>query len=212
MRTADWLICGLGNPGAEYEGTRHNAGFDVLDILARRFGATFRTDSLGQTASVHIKGRPVMLLKPNTYMNESGKAVQYYLNRFSLPASHLLVISDDVALPVGTLRLRQHGSSGGHRGLASIEEYLGHRFWNRLRIGVGNNYPRGRQSEYVLSPPAEDELPRYKANLERAADAVVHVLTHSFPSAMNAFNGPLPPSPPATRNHGVPDTGGEQSQ
>lgn len=208
----DWLICGLGNPGAEYQGTRHNAGFEVLDILARRFGATFNTDSLGDTASVRIKGRPVLLLKPNTYMNNSGKAVQYYLARHSLPASHLMVITDDVALPVGTLRLRPHGSSGGHRGLASIEDYLGHRFWNRVRIGVGNNYPRGRQSEYVLSPPYPDELPLYKANLERAADAVVHVVTHSFPAAMNAFNGPKPTSSPSIRNHGVPDTGREQPQ
>jgi PTH1 family peptidyl-tRNA hydrolase len=207
----DYLVCGLGNPGEAYAGTRHNAGFEVVDLLAVRFRASWQKEKYGWTASVRVKGRPALLLKPDTYMNLSGKSVKYHLEKLSLSPSHLLVITDDIALPVGYLRLRMQGSSGGHNGLASVEEYLGTSVWPRLRIGVGNNFPKGRQADYVLSRPTPEEEPLYKASLLRAADAVVYALTVSLPAAMNRYNGPLRPEDSNKPDDTISDSGRQQS-
>lgn len=207
-----WLICGLGNPGAEYAGTRHNAGFEVLDILGHRFEVSWAKEKLGQTVSLRLKGRPVFLLKPETFMNQSGKAVRHYLDKLQLSPAHLLVITDDIALPVGTLRLRQQGSPGGHKGLASIQEHIGHGQWPRLRIGVGHNFLPGQQAKYVLSAPEPSEMPLYTATLDRAADAVLHVLTRGLPAAMNAFNGPIKMAPDSTSSHGISNSGRQQPE
>lgn len=207
-----YLICGLGNPGEQYAGTRHNAGFDVADELAARFRAVWKKDKGGWTALARVKGRPVLLLKPDTFMNLSGKAVRYHLDKLGLSPPHLLVITDDIALPVGYLRLRMHGSGGGHNGLASIEEHLGTAAWPRLRIGVGNNFPKGRQAEYVLSRPTPEEEPLYKASLMRAADAVIHAVTVGFPAAMNRFNGPVKPEEPNKPDDPLSDSGRQQPE
>lgn len=207
-----YLICGLGNPGEQYAGTRHNAGFDVVDLMAGRFRAAWQKDKYGWTAPVRVKGRPVLLLKPDTYMNLSGKAVRYHLDKLGLSPPHLLVITDDIALPVGYLRLRMQGSSGGHNGLASIEEHLGTTAWPRLRIGVGHNFPKGQQAEYVLSRPSPEEEPLYKASLIRAAEAVVHALAVGLPAAMNRFNGPVKLEDHSKSNDALSHPGGQQSE
>ena len=144
-----FLICGLGNPGGEYEGTRHNTGFMAVDAFAKAMDVTFQDKRYGFVAETSIKGRKVFLLKPTTFMNLSGNAVRYWLNEEKIDQSHLLVISDDVALPLADFRLKSNGSNGGHNGLGHIMQLIGQDF-ARLRIGVGNNYPRGGQIEWVL--------------------------------------------------------------
>lgn len=145
-------------------------------------------------------------------MNHSGKSVKYHLEKLGLSPAHLLVITDDIALPVGYLRLRMQGSSGGHNGLASVEEYLGTTAWPRLRIGVGKNFPKGRQAEYVLSRPTPEEELLYKASLLRAADAIVHALAVSVQAAMNRFNGPLRPEDLNKTDDTLSDSGRQQSE
>ena len=188
----EWLICGLGNPGPEYEKTRHNAGFEVVNIIAALFSALWEKKEMGWLATPRIKGRHVVLLKPDTYVNQSGRSVRYYLQKYNLTPSRLLVVTDDIALPVGSLRLRQFGSSGGHNGLSSIQDALNSNQWPRLRIGIDHNFLKGKQAEYVLSKPNSDELPLYEASLKRAAQAVICVLTQSLTAAMNQFNGVTP--------------------
>ncbi|MFC2739720.1 MAG: aminoacyl-tRNA hydrolase, partial [Prevotella sp.] len=137
-----FLICGLGNPGDEYEGTRHNTGFMAIDAFAKAMYVTFQDKRYGFVAETSVKGRKVFLLKPTTFMNLSGNAVRYWLNEEKIDQSHLLVISDDVALPLADFRLKSNGSDGGHNGLGHIMQLIGQDF-ARLRIGIGNDYPRG---------------------------------------------------------------------
>jgi PTH1 family peptidyl-tRNA hydrolase len=183
-----FLVVGLGNPGEEYQHTRHNIGFDVLDALAAGQGAEWVLARHGWVAKITTKGRTIILLKPNTYMNLSGKAVSYWLQSEKLPPSQLLVLLDDLALPVGKLRLRLNGSDGGHNGLKSINETLGHTQYARLRFGIGNDFPKGRQSEFVLGKWKPEEQEVVRNNITRASDAILLFATMPQSLAMTRIN------------------------
>ena len=173
-----YLIVGLGNIGAEYAETRHNIGFKVLDALAEASNAVFTTARYGAVAEMKVRGRTVLLLKPSTYMNLSGKAVRYWLDAEKIPLENLLVISDDIALPFGTLRMRPKGSAGGHNGLKNIAELLGTEEYARMRFGVGGDFPRGHQVDYVLGEWTAEEREAMPERLKLFGDAI-----RSFASA-----------------------------
>ena len=154
---ADYLVVGLGNIGAEYASTRHNMGFMVLDAWAQASNVVFSTERYGDVATVSFKGRHFNLLKPSTYMNLSGNAVRYWIQKLNLPLENLIVISDDLNLPFGTLRMRLNGSAGGHNGLENIIETLESDQWARIRVGIGNGFARGGQVDFVLGELSEDE-------------------------------------------------------
>jgi peptidyl-tRNA hydrolase, PTH1 family len=183
-----YLIVGLGNIGAEYEDTRHNIGFDVVDALAAEFSAPWKTEHLGQVANLRHKGRVFVLLKPSTYMNRSGKAVRYWLQQEKIEKSHLLVILDDLNLPLGKLRLRGKGSDGGHNGLKDIDQLTGGNNYARLRLGIGNDFPKGRQADYVLSEWTAEERAALPELLKKAAEAAKAFGTIGLQHAMNQFN------------------------
>jgi len=184
----EWIVLGLGNPGVEYAHTRHNIGFDVVDILASRhhIRLNFRRDharyGLGMIADV-----PVLLAKPMTYMNRSGEAARALLQRYPIDTSHLLVVVDDVALPLGRIRIRPSGSDGGHNGLESIIQCLGTQAFPRVRVGIGSP-PPGQMVEYVLSRFSPQEQPIIDEALQRAADAVEAIIAEGVQAAMNRFN------------------------
>jgi PTH1 family peptidyl-tRNA hydrolase len=152
-----FLITGLGNIGDEYQFTRHNIGFEVLDAFAKASNICFEDKRYGFVANFKLKGRTFVLLKPSTYVNLSGKAVSYWMQKENIPIENLLVISDDLALPMGTLRLRAKGSDGGHNGLKNITEVLGSSDYARLRFGISDNFAKGRQVDYVLGRWSKDE-------------------------------------------------------
>ena len=152
-----YLIVGLGNIGAEYVGTRHNIGFEVLDALAGVSDISFTTVRYGDLAELRYRGRTLLLLKPSTYMNLSGKAVRYWMEAEKIAPENLLVVSDDIAIPFGQLRMRQQGSAGGHNGLKNIAELLGTEAFARMRFGVGGDFPRGHQVDYVLGKWTDEE-------------------------------------------------------
>ena len=154
---ADYLVVGLGNIGAEYASTRHNMGFMVLDAWAQASNVVFSTERYGDVTTVSFKGRHFNLLKPSTYMNLSGNAVRYWIQKLNLPLENLIVISDDLNLPFGTLRMRLNGSAGGHNGLENIIETLESDQWARIRVGIGNGFARGGQVDFVLGELSEDE-------------------------------------------------------
>lgn len=183
-----YLIVGLGNIGAEYARTRHNIGFDVLDALAGASNAVFTTARYGDVAQLRHKGRTLLLLKPSTYMNLSGKAVRYWLDAEKIPLENLLVISDDIALPFGTLRLRPKGSAGGHNGLKNIAELLGTEEYARMRFGVGGDFPRGHQVDYVLGEWTEQEREAMPERLKLFGEAVKSFATVGCAMTMNFFN------------------------
>ena len=165
-----YLVAGLGNIGAEYARTRHNIGFIVLDALARDAGISFSTQRYADMATLRFRGKSLVLVKPSTYMNLSGKAVRYWLEKEKIPLKNLLVIVDDIALPLGQLRMKTKGGDGGHNGLNSLIEILGTEEFTRLRFGIGGDFPRGYQVDYVLGEwtPEEEEifLPRIPAAIE----------------------------------------------
>lgn len=183
-----YLIVGLGNIGAEYEHTRHNIGFDVVETLAREFGAEWKTGQLGELANFRHKGRVFVLLKPSTYMNRSGKAVRYWLQQEKVDKSHLLVIVDDLNLPFGKLRLRGKGSDGGHNGLKDIDQFTGGNDYARLRVGIGSEFPKGRQVDYVLGEWSEEEKGQLPELLGKAAEAAKAFGAVGLQFAMNQFN------------------------
>ncbi len=182
-----FLICGLGNPGDEYEGTRHNTGFMAIDAFAKAMDVTFQDKRYGFVAETSIKGRKVFLLKPTTFMNLSGNAVRYWLNEEKIDQSHLLVISDDVALPLGDFRLKSNGSDGGHNGLGHIMQLIGQDF-ARLRIGVGNNYPRGGQIDWVLGHYSDDEMKELQPTFDRTIDIIKSFVLQGIDNTMNQYN------------------------
>jgi peptidyl-tRNA hydrolase, PTH1 family len=184
-----YLIAGLGNIGQEYAGTRHNIGFEVLDVLARASSLIFRQDRYAVVTEYKFKGRTFILIKPTTYMNLSGKAVQYWLQAEKISVSNLLVITDDIALPFGTIRIKPKGSDGGHNGLSHIQQTLQTAEYGRLRFGVGNDFPKGRQAEYVLGKWSSDEQKLLPERLEKCAEAVKAFGTIGLAFAMNQFNG-----------------------
>ena len=179
---------GLGNPGAEYAHTRHNIGFDVLDAFVQKQAISFRTDRLAEVAEYKLKGRQVICIKPATYMNLSGKAVKYWKEKEHIAVENILVIVDEVALPLDKLRLRVAGSSGGHNGLKSIEELLLTDAYPRLRFGVGNNYPKGMQVEYVLGKWAADELALVQKKTAICTELIETYILQGIGPAMNEFN------------------------
>ena len=184
----NYLIVGLGNIGAEYADTRHNIGFDVLDALAGASNTAFTADRYGSVTKIRHKGRTLVLLKPSTYMNLSGKAVRYWLDAANVPREQLLVVVDDIALPFGTLRMRLRGSAGGHNGLKSINELLGTEDYARIRLGIGGDFPRGQQVDYVLGHWTEQEREELPARLKVAGEAVLSFATAGAERTMNLFN------------------------
>lgn len=183
-----YLVVGLGNIGSDYVGTRHNIGFMVADKLAQDAGAQFESCRYGDMARFRVKNKQLMVLKPSTFMNLSGVAVRYWMNKEKLPLQNLLVIVDDIALPFGAIRLRGNGSDAGHNGLKNIASELGNQNYARLRFGIGNDFPKGGQIDYVLGkfPPEEaDKLPE---RIEIAADAVRAYCLSGLSFAMTNFN------------------------
>lgn len=183
-----YLIVGLGNIGAEYAGTRHNAGFEVLDALAEASNASFTVGRYGSVAEVRYKGRTLILLKPSTYMNLSGKAVRYWLEAEKIVPENLLVVVDDIALPFGTLRMRSKGSAGGHNGLKNISDVLGHEQYARIRFGIGGDFARGQQVDYVLGRWTDEERKTLPERLKVFGDAVLSFATIGAERTMNLFN------------------------
>lgn len=183
-----FLIACLGNIGPEYTGTRHNAGFMVADELARDADVQFQSRRYGDMAVVHVKNCELLVLKPSTFMNLSGVAVRYWMNHENLPLENLLVVVDDLALPFGTLRLRKSGSDAGHNGLKNIAEQLGTPNYARLRFGVGNDFPKGGQIDFVLGKFPPEEREKLPEVLKRAADAVRTYCLAGPDIAMNRFN------------------------
>lgn len=183
-----FMIAGLGNIGAEYAGTRHNIGFDVVDELARRMELSWSTDRLAYVATGSLRGKKVWLIKPTTYMNLSGKAIQYWLKQTGVPQENLLVITDDISLDLGRLRTRLKGSDGGHNGLKSIQESLGNQLYPRMRFGIGRDFNRGRQVEFVLGKWKDVEVPDVEAAIDKAADAATCFVLRGVQAVMNEFN------------------------
>jgi peptidyl-tRNA hydrolase, PTH1 family len=186
--TMKYLIVGLGNIGPEYAETRHNIGFMVLDYLAQKYDGKFDSGRHAFTAEIKTKGRTFILIKPTTYMNLSGKAVGHHLNTLKLPPEQMLVITDDIAIPFGKLRMRIKGSAGGHNGLKHIEQTLGNNNYPRLRFGVGDEFHKGKQVDYVLSKFSQDEQAELQTLIEKAADATIAFGTIGLERAMNQFN------------------------
>jgi len=183
-----YLIVGLGNIGAEYADTRHNIGFRVADALAEKNGAKFTAERYGAVATMRHRGHTVLLLKPSTYMNLSGKAVRYWLERERIPRENLLVIVDDIALPFGTLRMRTKGSDGGHNGLKNINESLGSDAYTRIRFGIGGDFPQGHQVDYVLGEWTSDEKAALPGRLEVFGEAVLSFVATGAERTMNMYN------------------------
>ncbi len=183
-----YLIVGLGNIGIEYADTRHNVGFTVLDALAEASNISFTTSRYGSIAEYRFKGRTLYLLKPSTYMNLSGKAVSYWLKAENVPIENLLVIVDDLALPFGTLRLRKQGSDAGHNGLKDINAVLGTQNYARLRVGIGSDFPKGAQIDYVLGKWEEPERRELPSICEKAIEIIKAFGTVGVDFAMNTYN------------------------
>ena len=183
-----YLIVGLGNIGPEYIGTRHNAGFMVVDQIAKASEVPFKSCRYGDMAIVRVKNCELMLLKPSTFMNLSGVAVRYWMNKEHLTLEKLLIVVDDIALKFGTIRLRENGSEGGHNGLKSISEHLGTRNYARLRIGVGNDFNKGSQVDYVLGEFSDEEKQKLPEILNKAAEAVKSFCLSGAAFTMTHFN------------------------
>ncbi len=192
-----YLIVGLGNVGSEYEGTRHNCGFMVVDAMAKSAGASWTLERHAYRAEIRHKGRTLVLIKPTTYMNLSGKAVNYWLAQEKVPLENLLVIVDDLALPVGVIRMKKQGSHGGHNGLADIEAALYSANYCRLRIGIGSDFSRGHQIDYVLNSFSAEEHALLDPQIERAGEAVKAFVTVGADRAMTEYNKTPKPDPAA---------------
>jgi PTH1 family peptidyl-tRNA hydrolase len=183
-----FLIAGLGNIGAEYAHTRHNIGFDILDAFAAKHGGSFQQERLADTARIRFRGKVLVCIKPTTYMNLSGKAVRYWLDKEQVPVAQLLVIVDELALPLDRLQLKAKGSDGGHNGLKSIQESIGTAEYTRLRFGIGNNYPRGMQSEFVLGKWNDTELPVVRQKIARSIEVIENYVFMGTERTMNLVN------------------------
>lgn len=184
-----YLIVGLGNIGEEYWGTRHNIGFRVVNALAKAHNATFEENRFGATAEFRLKNQQLLLLKPNTYMNLSGNAVRYWMQQEKISIDHVLIICDDIALPFGTLRMRQKGSAGGHNGLRDIAAKCGGEGFARLRFGVGGDFPKGAQVNWVLGHFPQDEEDKMEDRLNIAVPFIEEFCLAGPSIAMNKYNG-----------------------
>jgi peptidyl-tRNA hydrolase, PTH1 family len=184
-----FLIVGLGNIGSEYANTRHNIGFKVLDYIANQEGISFQTQKLGDVAELKIKGRTLLLLKPNTYMNLSGKAVNYWLEKEKIEKENLLVITDDLNLAFGTIRIKTKGTDGGHNGLKNIQLLLNSSEYPRFRFGISDAFKKGKQVDYVLGEWDETEKEQLKERLALSAEIVKSFALAGLNTTMNTFNG-----------------------
>lgn len=184
-----FLIVGLGNIGSQYENTRHNIGFKILDHFAHKNNITFESNKLGTIVQYKFKGRMFYLLKPSTFMNLSGKSVKYWLSNENIPLENLMVICDDINLPFGTIRIKTSGSDGGHNGLKSVYEILQTQQYNRFRFGIGAEFSEGRQSDYVLGVWTEDELKLITERLDKSIQVITSFGTAGINNTMNTFNG-----------------------
>lgn len=184
-----FLIVGLGNIGEKYRNTRHNIGFQILDAIAKEYEATFETEKLGDVATFRFKGKTIILLKPSTYMNLSGKSLKYWMTQEKVLLENILVITDDVNIDFGSIRIKSKGSAGGHNGLKDIEEKLGHQKYARFRFGIGGNYPKGRQVDYVLGEWNKDEESQLIERIPISVKAAVSFATDGITNTMNNFNG-----------------------
>ncbi len=184
-----YLIVGLGNIGAEYVNTRHNIGFKIVDFLARKEGITFETVKLGSLAEYKFKGRTFLLLKPNTYMNLSGKAVQYWMEKEKILLENILVITDDLNLSFGSIRIRPKGSDGGHNGLKNINLVLNTQNYTRFRFGISDEFKKGKQVDYVLGDWDDTEKTALSERLEIASEIIKSFGTAGLENTMTAFNG-----------------------
>jgi len=183
-----YLVAGLGNIGPDYENTRHNIGFEVLDFLAGESGIFFDSDRYAFKAEVKSKGRTFVLIKPTTFMNLSGKAVNYWMQKENIPLERLLVVTDDLALPLGTLRMKGKGSDGGHNGLKHINQILGRSDYARLRFGIGNEFSKGRQVDYVLGKWDAEEKTMLPERIKQAAEMIVSFGVIGVQRTMSAYN------------------------
>ena len=183
-----YLIVGLGNMGSDYEHTRHNIGFEVVDSLAREFKSSFKHESLGDLTFFKYKSRFFYLLKPSTYMNRSGKAVRYWMQKLKIPKENCLIVVDDFQLPLGLLRLRKKGSDGGHNGLRSIQDYLQTNQYPRLRLGIGNDFHKDQQVDFVLGSWTEPEKDALQNILEKSGQVIKSFGTIGIDRTMNQFN------------------------
>lgn len=184
-----YLIVGLGNIGSEYHDTRHNIGFKTLDAFAKASNVVFTPNRLADQCVAKFKGRQLVLIKPTTYMNLSGKAVNYWLQAEKIPLSNLLIITDDIALPFGTIRLKGKGSDGGHNGLKNINQILGRQDYPRLRFGVGSDFSKGRQVEYVLGQWSDEEQSHLQERIGKCIELVKAFTTIGLQRTMSEFNG-----------------------
>ena len=182
-----YLIVGLGNPGDEYAMTRHNTGFMVLDAFAKASNTVFEDRRYGYVAETTLKGRKVILLKPTTFMNLSGNAVRYWLNKENIDQQRLLVVSDDVALPIGQFRLKANGSNGGHNGLGHIQQLIGQQY-ARLRMGIGNDYPQGGQIDWVLGRFSSEETSLLQPAVDLAVEMIRSFVLAGIDITMNQYN------------------------
>jgi len=183
-----FLIIGLGNPGTEYAHTRHNIGFDVVTAFVLKHGGFFKTGRLAEVAEIKWKGKIFVCIKPATYMNLSGRAVKYWLDKENINAENSLTIVDELALPLNKLRLRKGGSDAGHNGLKSIQEVLGTDKYPKLRFGIGNNFPKGMQVEFVLSRWFPEEVPVVKLKIEKSIEVIENFATIGIERTMNDVN------------------------
>jgi len=188
MNPKKYLLIGLGNAEQKYAGTRHNIGFEVVNALAKKLEVTFSSDRYAYKAEAKYKGRTLILLMPTTYMNLSGNAVRYWMEKEEVEPQNILVVCDDIDLPVATLRMRPKGGGGSHNGINHIIEILQHPNFPRLRFGIGKNYPQGLQVEYVLGKFFPEELEQVNAAIEKAADACLSFCTAGLQRTMNAVN------------------------
>ncbi|RZW55731.1 MAG: aminoacyl-tRNA hydrolase [Flavobacteriaceae bacterium] len=184
-----YLIVGLGNIGSEYANTRHNVGFQILDHFAAKEEVSFQTVKLGDIATVKLKGRSLICLKPSTYMNLSGKAVVYWMNKEKIDPKNLLIITDDLNLPFGTIRLKTSGSDGGHNGLKDIQDKLNTTNYNRFRFGISDAFQKGRQVNYVLGEWSEKESEDLKERLDLSCELIRSFVLAGVNITMNTFNG-----------------------
>lgn len=184
-----FLIVGLGNIGSEYANTRHNIGFKILDYIANQEGISFQTVKLGEVAELKIKGRTILLLKPNTYMNLSGKAVKYWLEKENIEKENMLVITDDLNLAFGTIRIKTKGSDGGHNGLKNIQLLLNSTEYPRFRFGISDAFKKGQQVNYVLGEWDTEEKEKLKERLEISSEIVKSFALAGLNNTMNTYNG-----------------------
>lgn len=184
-----FLVVGLGNPGAKYENTRHNIGFKVVEAMAKELGGSFRLDKQAEVAQVKFKGRSLVLIKPTTFMNLSGKAVNYWMQQEKISRENVLVITDDIALPFGKLRLKGKGSDGGHNGLKDIQATLNSQEYARLRFGVGSDFSQGRQVDYVLGEWSIEEQNQMQERIDTAKEFIKSFTTIGLQLTMSNWNG-----------------------